>query len=95
MPVLGISCYYHDSAVALVDDSRVLFAIHEERLSRVKHDARFPVLAQFQSPRDLYFVSGEPPPSEIVWIQQAATAEGPPSALRVSPLVRASPLKSK
>jgi carbamoyltransferase len=43
--VLGISCYYHDSAVALVDDSRILFAVHEERLSRVKHDARFPVLA--------------------------------------------------
>jgi carbamoyltransferase len=42
---MGISCYYHDSAVALVDDSRILFAIHEERLSRQKHDARFPVLA--------------------------------------------------
>jgi carbamoyltransferase len=45
MLVLGISCYYHDSAVALVDDDRILFAIHEERLSRVKHDDRFPVLA--------------------------------------------------
>ena len=45
MLVLGISCYYHDSAVALVDDSRIRFAIHEERLSRLKHDARFPVLA--------------------------------------------------
>jgi len=45
MLVLGISCYYHDSAVALLDDSRILFAVHEERLSRVKHDARFPVLA--------------------------------------------------
>ncbi|TMJ02954.1 MAG: hypothetical protein E6G97_10915 [Alphaproteobacteria bacterium] len=31
MLILGISCYYHDSAVALVDDSRILFAIHEER----------------------------------------------------------------
>lgn len=45
MLVMGISCYYHDSAVALADDSEVRFAIQEERLSRVKHDSRFPVLA--------------------------------------------------
>jgi carbamoyltransferase len=45
MPVMGISCYYHDSAVALVDDDEIRFAIHEERLSRLKHDSRFPVLA--------------------------------------------------
>ena len=42
---MGISCYYHDSALAVVDDDEIRFAIHEERLSRVKHDARFPVLA--------------------------------------------------
>jgi len=45
MLVMGISCYYHDSAVAVVDETEIRFAIHEERLSRVKHDARFPVLA--------------------------------------------------
>ena len=45
MNVLGISCYYHDSAAALVDDESIRFAIQEERLSRVKHDARFPALA--------------------------------------------------
>ncbi len=45
MLVLGVSCYYHDSAIALVDDSEIKFAIHQERLSRHKHDARFPVLA--------------------------------------------------
>ncbi len=45
MLVMGISCYYHDSAVAVLDDREIKFAIHEERLSRVKHDARFPVLA--------------------------------------------------
>src|SRR4051812_19654205 len=45
MSVLGISCYYHDSAVALVDDNEIQFAIHEERLSRRKQDARFPALA--------------------------------------------------
>jgi carbamoyltransferase len=42
---MGISCYYHDSAVAVLDETEIKFAIHEERLSRVKHDARFPVLA--------------------------------------------------
>src|SRR3954468_8469398 len=45
MSVLGISCYYHDSAVALIDDNEIQFAIHEERLSRRKQDARFPALA--------------------------------------------------
>ena len=45
MLVLGVSCHYHDSAVALVDDRAIRFAIHEERLSRLKHDARFPVMA--------------------------------------------------
>ena len=44
MKVLGISCFYHDSAVVAVEDGQILFAIHEERLSRHKHDARFPIL---------------------------------------------------
>ncbi len=42
MRVLGISAYYHDSAVALVDDGRIVAAAQEERFSRRKHDARFP-----------------------------------------------------
>src|SRR5690242_15239108 len=42
---MGISCYYHDSAIAVVDDQEIKFAIHEERLSRVKQDSRFPVRA--------------------------------------------------
>jgi carbamoyltransferase len=45
MLVMGISCYYHDSAVAVIDDDEIKFAIQEERLSRFKHDPRFPVLA--------------------------------------------------
>jgi carbamoyltransferase len=35
----------HDSAACIVQDGEVVFAIAEERLSRTKHDARFPVLA--------------------------------------------------
>jgi hypothetical protein len=37
-------------------------------------DARFPVLAQFQSPRDLYFVSANPGPARIVPIQQSGVS---------------------
>jgi carbamoyltransferase len=35
----------HDSSACIARDGEVLFAVAEERLSRVKHDARFPVLA--------------------------------------------------
>ncbi|HEV2299747.1 MAG TPA: carbamoyltransferase [Candidatus Acidoferrales bacterium] len=35
----------HDSSACIVRDGELLFAIAEERLSRVKHDARFPLLA--------------------------------------------------
>ncbi|MGA8678415.1 MAG: carbamoyltransferase N-terminal domain-containing protein, partial [Candidatus Acidiferrales bacterium] len=35
----------HDSSACIVKDGEVLFAVAEERLSRVKHDARFPELA--------------------------------------------------
>jgi carbamoyltransferase len=35
----------HDSSACIVQDGEVVFAIAEERLSRTKHDARFPVLA--------------------------------------------------
>ncbi len=45
MNILGISAYYHDSAAALVADGDILTAAQEERFSRKKHDARFPVHA--------------------------------------------------
>src|SRR6202022_3292038 len=45
MKVLGISAFYHDSAAALVTDGRIVAAAQEERFSRRKHDARFPVNA--------------------------------------------------
>jgi carbamoyltransferase len=40
--VLGISAFYHDSAAALVKDSKIIAAAQEERFSRKKHDPRFP-----------------------------------------------------
>ncbi len=45
MYVLGINSYLHDSSAALVEDGRVTFAVEEERLSRLKKDASFPVLS--------------------------------------------------
>ncbi len=37
MRILGLNAAYHESAVALVEDGRVLTALEEERLSRVRH----------------------------------------------------------
>ena len=45
MNILGISAYYHDSAAALVRDGEIVAAAQEERFSRKKHDAGFPVNA--------------------------------------------------
>ena len=42
---LGISCYYHDSAAALLKDGHVVAAIEEERFSRKKFDDSFPKMA--------------------------------------------------
>jgi carbamoyltransferase len=40
--LLGISCYYHDSAACLVDEGRIVAAAQEERFTRKKHDEGFP-----------------------------------------------------
>lgn len=42
MKILGISCYYHDSAAALINNGKIIAACEEERFSRVKHDSDFP-----------------------------------------------------
>src|SRR5579864_2364678 len=42
MHILGISCYYHDAAAALLRDGRLIAAAEEERFSRIKHDFDFP-----------------------------------------------------
>lgn len=42
MNILGISCYYHDSAAALIQDGMLVAAAEEERFSRKKHDYGFP-----------------------------------------------------
>ena len=40
--ILGISAFYHDSAVALIVNGEIIAAAQEERFTRKKHDARFP-----------------------------------------------------
>ena len=45
MNILGISCFYHDAAAALVRDGVLIAAAEEERFSRRKHDFGFPHLA--------------------------------------------------
>jgi carbamoyltransferase len=42
MDILGISCYYHDAAAALLRDGQLFAAAEEERFSRIKHDYGFP-----------------------------------------------------
>src|SRR5689334_2094070 len=45
MNILGISCFYHDAAAALLVDGELIAASEEERFSRKKHDSGFPKLA--------------------------------------------------
>jgi len=41
--ILGISAYYHDSAVSLIKDQEIICAVQEERFTRKKHDSSFPI----------------------------------------------------
>ncbi|MFA5255988.1 MAG: carbamoyltransferase [Candidatus Omnitrophota bacterium] len=45
MKILGISSFYHDSAACIVSDGEIIAAAQEERFTRKKHDAGFPVNA--------------------------------------------------
>jgi carbamoyltransferase len=40
--ILGISAFYHDSAVCLIKDGEIVAAVQEERFTRKKHDRNFP-----------------------------------------------------
>ncbi|MDD4910328.1 MAG: carbamoyltransferase [Candidatus Omnitrophica bacterium] len=43
--ILGISAFYHDSAAAILRDGEIVAAAQEERFTRRKHDAGFPICA--------------------------------------------------
>lgn len=70
--IIGLTCHYtgnHDNSVALLVDGKIIFAESEERISRVKHDRQFPILAIKHALKfgkinisDIdYFVSASPP----------------------------------
>ncbi len=40
--ILGISCFFHDSAAAYIQEGKIVNAFQEERFSRIKHDDAFP-----------------------------------------------------
>jgi carbamoyltransferase len=42
MNILGLSCYFHDAAAALLSDGKLIAAAEEERFTRIKHDYEFP-----------------------------------------------------
>jgi len=42
MKILGISCFYHDSAACLLEDGKIVSAAQEERFTRKKHDFSYP-----------------------------------------------------
>ena len=42
MHILGISCYFHDAAAAVIRDGQLIAAAEEERFTRKKHDYEFP-----------------------------------------------------
>ena len=42
---IGLSAYYHDSAACILKNSEIVAAAQEERFTRVKHDASFPLRA--------------------------------------------------
>ena len=43
--ILGISAFYHDSAACLLVNGKIVAAAQEERFTRIKHDASFPINA--------------------------------------------------
>lgn len=42
MRILGLSCFYHDSAACILVDGKLIAAAQEERFTRIKHDAAYP-----------------------------------------------------
>jgi carbamoyltransferase len=88
MHILGISCFYHDAAAALIHDGRLVAASEEERFSRLKHDAGYPALAIDYclqtagiQPQDLdYVVFYEKPLLKFERILQSVLATAPHSA---------------
>jgi carbamoyltransferase len=63
MNILGISCYFHDAAAALLRDGQLIAAAEEERFSRKKHDFDFPRRAI-----EFCLRTGGLAPAELDWV---------------------------
>jgi len=87
MDILGVSCFYHDSAAALLRDGELVAASMEERLTRKKHDSGFPAQAirfclergGIQGPDLDYVVFYEKPMVKVGRILQTALSTFPQS----------------
>ena len=45
MRILGLNAFHGDASAALLVDGKLVCAVEEERLNRIKHCAGFPTLA--------------------------------------------------
>ncbi len=87
MDILGVSCFYHDAAAALLRDGQIVAATMEERLTRKKHDNGFPARAidfcleqgDIQGPDLDYVVFYEKPMVKVGRILQTALSTFPRS----------------
>jgi carbamoyltransferase len=63
MDILGVSCYFHDAAAALLRDGQLIAAAEEERFTRKKHDYEFP-----QQAIDFCLAAGGIPASALDYV---------------------------
>ncbi|HMP06193.1 MAG TPA: carbamoyltransferase N-terminal domain-containing protein [Lacipirellulaceae bacterium] len=73
--VLGISAYYHDSAAALLRDGEIVAAAQEERFTRKKGDADFPLAVAGRLEPDVADVLAALDDSEVPLAQSAADGD--------------------
>ena len=45
MYIIGINAYHPDSSACIIKDGKLIYAIEEERLTRIKHWSGFPTLS--------------------------------------------------
>ncbi len=72
MKILGLNAFHGDASAALLEDGRLVSAIEEERLNRIKHWAGFPALAaraclDGSAPGDLEHVAISRDPRAHFW----------------------------
>ena len=90
MYILGLSCFYHDSAACLIKDGKVVAAAHEERFTRIRHDDDFFVLLNGGHTAEEFIIPA--PPAGRLWHKLLDSAAPSPRDLvseKNAPAVRA------